>query len=692
MSSDGQRNPLRRAGIQLAGRGRSLTGCTLSFGLVGLLASAADLSLFNVLLAADIGVQESSLLSFLSATILGYTLGARWAIVNIGSSAHPPTWTRYPQVLVVGLLALILRGAVLELFLHSAGWSARWAIIPAIATATIVSVAGSALFVFPRTDGHTAPAVRLREFALAIAACSLVLRLVFSGATDLTPEEAYYWNYAQHLDIGYLDHPPMVAWMIALSTGLFGDSEFAVRLPAILCWLAVAYFMYRWTKELFGKTSACLVLMLLAIFPFYFLTGFLMTPDAPLCAAWAGCLWYLTQALLGAHRSAWLGVGVCAGLGMLSKYTIALLGPAALVFIILDARSRQWLSRREPYLAILIATLLFSPVLVWNTSYEWVSLLYQGPDRWSANIDFSLDVLILSALVLVTPFGLTGTVLTWLPQRMTGLIQSNNVTSADRLWLFTGVFTLAPLSVFVLYSLQDNPKILWTGPVWLAVLPILASAIDSQRAINVRWISRIFSQKLWKPVATVMLLLLGGALYAITVGPPLVPKLDRMGLPVAWEEMMQAVEEIKNDLALETGTRPIVVGLSDYFISAEHAFYDPTDNGVEETGGRGLLGFKGWMWEYWQKPENYVGRNALMVTFEAQYLRRLRFWLCFNKTTDLRHVQIMKSGRVAGGFFYRIGYGYQLPPGHDPEKSQPRRGSGHGKILCHVPGPGASRN
>ena len=86
----------------------------------------------------------------------------------------------------------------------------------------------------------TAPAVRLRKFALAIAACSLLLRLAFSGAVDLLPEEAYYWNYAQHLDIGYVDHPPMIAWLIALSTGLLGHSEFAVRLPAIVCGLATA--------------------------------------------------------------------------------------------------------------------------------------------------------------------------------------------------------------------------------------------------------------------------------------------------------------------------------------------------------------------------------------------------------------------------------------------------------------------
>jgi dolichol-phosphate mannosyltransferase len=509
---------------------------------------------------------------------------------------------------------------------------------------------------------RTPSAVRPGEFALAIAAASLVLRLAFAGTTDLLPEEAYYWNYAQHLDFGYVDHPPMIAWMIALSTGLFGDSEFAVRLPAILCGLATAYFMYRWTETLFGTSSARFVLMLLAIFPFYFSTGFFMLPDTPLTAAWAGCLYFLSQALLAENRRAWLGVGICIGLGMLSKYSIALLGPAALLFAALDPRARPWLWRREPYLAILVAIVLFSPVVVWNATHDWISFLYQGTERWSTDIDFSLHILILSALLLITPFGLIGVTLTWLPRRMSGLTQSNNVTSGDRLWLFTLIFSLVPLSVFVLHSIQDNPKIQWTGPLWLAALPVLASAIDPQRADMLRRFRGFFSQKLWKPVAGVMLLLLGGLLYAMTVGPALLPAFDKMGLPVAWEEMMQTVEEIENELELETGARPLVVGLSNYFISAEHAFYDPKGQGVEETGGRGLLGYNGWMWDHWQKPRDYAGRDFVLVTFEPEYLDRARFEERFARISDAKVVPIMKSGRIAARFSYRIGYGYQPPP------------------------------
>jgi dolichol-phosphate mannosyltransferase len=76
--------------------------------------------------------------------------------------------------------------------------------------------------------------VRWRMAALGILAYVVALRLIFMGTIDLLPEEAYYWNYAQHLDVGYLDHPPMVAWLIWLGTTVFGQTEFAVRAGAAL--------------------------------------------------------------------------------------------------------------------------------------------------------------------------------------------------------------------------------------------------------------------------------------------------------------------------------------------------------------------------------------------------------------------------------------------------------------------------
>jgi len=50
----------------------------------------------------------------------------------------------------------------------------------------------------------------------------------------LTEDEAYYRLWAQHLRLGYFDHPPMVAWWIAVGQGLAGPSQFGIRLLPVL--------------------------------------------------------------------------------------------------------------------------------------------------------------------------------------------------------------------------------------------------------------------------------------------------------------------------------------------------------------------------------------------------------------------------------------------------------------------------
>src|SRR3954466_7411937 len=90
----------------------------------------------------------------------------------------------------------------------------------------------------------------LRAVPWLIAALVL-LRIGYLGFAELFPEEAYYWNYAKHLDIGYLDHPPMVAWLIHLGTWLFGNNEFGVRLFAVLSSLTAGFFAFKLTELLY---------------------------------------------------------------------------------------------------------------------------------------------------------------------------------------------------------------------------------------------------------------------------------------------------------------------------------------------------------------------------------------------------------------------------------------------------------
>jgi hypothetical protein len=74
--------------------------------------------------------------------------------------------------------------------------------------------------------------------------------------------------------------------------------------------------------------------------------------------------------------SAWLLFGLCLGLAGLSKYTAVTMALSALLFVILQKRP-DTLRTPGPWLAVLIAALLISPVLYWNATHDWLSFRYQ---------------------------------------------------------------------------------------------------------------------------------------------------------------------------------------------------------------------------------------------------------------------------------------------------------------------------
>lgn len=85
---------------------------------------------------------------------------------------------------------------------------------------------------------------------------------------NLLVEEAYYWNYSNHLDFSFLDHPPMVALLIKLGTLIFGVNEFGVRVATIFCLILTGYFSFKLTS-LIRKDAGWYAIVLLSILPFF---------------------------------------------------------------------------------------------------------------------------------------------------------------------------------------------------------------------------------------------------------------------------------------------------------------------------------------------------------------------------------------------------------------------------------------
>ncbi len=644
--------------LVLAGGAVSASGAA-RFAAVGLIGMFVDLLVFEALFAFGVPLMIAHVVSFCAATVSNYFLNSRWAFAESWSADRRHSRDHYGRFLAVCLLALAIRGGVLIVATGALGMPPQLAILFGIGTAAIINYLGSAFFVFPSLNPRVPYDIRWRVTAIGVVGYVVVLRLLFIGLVDLLPQEAYYWNYSQHLDFGYLDHPPMVAWLIWAGTSVFGNNEFGVRIAAWLGWFLTAFFSFRLTRRMFGKSAAFVSLLLVAALPFFFATGFFITPDAPLAAAWAGALCFLERALIGGRRHAWWGVGICIGLGMLSKYSIALLGPATLLFMLIDARARPWLKRPEPYLAAVLALLIFSPVIYWNLKNGLSSFAFQSTRRVGGQFEFSLPMLIVQASALLTPPGLfaAGAAL-WAQWK-----RPVATATAQRISHFILIFTLLPLTVFVVFSLTRAVKMNWTGPLWLALLPAMAAVVVAvgQRSSPLD----ITIRRGWVPTVAISLAFYGIAFNYLVLGIPGVGYVFRLpGAPVAWNEFGREAGALQRAVKQATGAEPLLIGLDPYNTASELAFYGKANGGVTNSVGRGLFGQQSLMYGYWHRPDTLYGRPAILFAFKRYQLEDPALSNYFASLGAPMEQVITKGGKLAGRFYYRIGYDYRgVEPG-----------------------------
>src|ERR1700746_1416398 len=159
----------------------------------------------------------------------------------------------------------------------------------------------------------------LRSYAAAMlvgVAVITALRLLWLAVqpADLFPDEAQYWIWSQQLALGYYSKPPLVAWLIALTTGVLGDSEFAVRLAAPRSHAGAAVFVYAIGARLYDRRVGCWSALAYASLPGVSVSAFIVSTDAPLMLFWAAALYAFVRAREEGKWGWWVTLGLAAGL------------------------------------------------------------------------------------------------------------------------------------------------------------------------------------------------------------------------------------------------------------------------------------------------------------------------------------------------------------------------------------------
>ncbi len=350
-----------------------------------------------------------------------------------------------------------------------------WARLEARATAM------QHLLVLRRQGEESAAPAWLKTPAGGVALLILttfVARLVFAASLGLGIDESYMVAAGRKLQLSYFDHPPAAWWMAWGMAQLTGnESAFAVRLPFIAFFALTTWLMYRVTSALFDPEAGMWAAVVLNMAPVLGITaGTWVLPDGPLFAALLGMSACLIAALRSDGRAAWgwwLATGACAGLALSSKYSAALSMLGIVAFLATEPTSRHWLLRRHPYVAGVVALLIFLPVLIWNDRHGWVSFLFQGGRAGGSLHPFGPLLAIAGQAAFLLPR--IWALLVWC-----GFVALCHGPADRERWLLV-CLAAPPILLFTVAALWSNTLFHWAAPGYLMLLPMLGEAIAHRR-------------------------------------------------------------------------------------------------------------------------------------------------------------------------------------------------------------------
>lgn len=452
-----------------------------------------------------------------------------------------------------------------------------------------------------------------RNKAIIFLAVLSVLRLLYVVYTpfDLSPDEAHYWEWSRRLDLSYYSKGPAVAYVIAFFTAVFGTNDLGVRAGAVLFGAFASYLIYVFGANVFRSERVGFYAAVLPnLTPVFSIGSILMTTDVLFIFFWAAALCTVKKALdQGPAISGggwWYATGALIGLGFLSKYTMVLMYPCLLLYLIFSKKDRRWLLRPAPYIGGFVSLLLATPVILWNIRNGQVTIKHTmgqvnaGGEAWS--ILHPLEF-IASQAGLLTPLIFVAVVYgVYLCFR-----RSFKEEGGGHLLVF---FTSAPLFFFfVLKGLHGKVQANWAVASYTAAMPAAVWAFSSLYEKAGRQGRRLLG----------VLLVLGLVIGAgVTIAAYVPWTLEHAGAKkilwgppynrvTSWTALGEKVSEVREGLIRDEET---FVMSNTYQITSELAFYtkgNPQAFNVN-TGSRRMN-----QYDLWPGLDTVVGQNAVYV-------------------------------------------------------------------------------
>ncbi len=444
-------------------------------------------------------------------------------------------------------------------------------------------------------------------FMLSLAALTFFrYYYILTGPLDLSPDEAHYWEWSRRLDLSYYSKGPMIAWLIAASTWLMGDTLIGIRFLAPIFLALSSMIIYFLTLDIFhgrknAKLTACAAGLMFQLTPLFAAFGVVMTIDSPFIFFWILSLYLLWKGLQNRENTLnWVLLGICVGMGLLTKYTMAFFFLCTFFLFIFSKEQRINFRIKGPYIALLISLLVFSPVIIWNAGHEWATLKHTaGQAHIAEGIQISFKdffEFIGSQIGLLSP--LLFFMLFYGAIRSVSSADTSRTTNKASQFLFW--FWFPVITFFLLKSLQGKVQANWAMPAYITVF--IAGAAYFLKTEEIKRGLKALSL-----AALTMLVIF----FVITHYPSIISlpvKQDPTSRLQGWEELGKKADTLYSEMSLPEGKKVFI--FSDrYQVASELAFYMKSHPVTYNIN----LGRRMNQYDMWEGFEDLLGHDSLFV-------------------------------------------------------------------------------
>ncbi len=222
---------------------------------------------------------------------------------------------------------------------------------------------------------------RLRAIVLLVSVCLLREAINALALAPVHFDEAQYWTYGEALAFSYYSKPPLAAWLIRITTELFGQNEFGLRaiIPVLHAW--IGWLLYATGRRLFDARTGFWAALVYTAVPGVVISPNIMSTDPVMMTGWALALYCLVRALLDdvSERDAlkwWALCGAAVGAGMMGKYTGVAFYATGLGYALFSREGA--LNIRGPVYAVIGTLVVLFPNLVWNALNSFATIAHVG--------------------------------------------------------------------------------------------------------------------------------------------------------------------------------------------------------------------------------------------------------------------------------------------------------------------------